>query len=121
MSDNKPLEDGVYVVSADVQQASRLQDEIGITADKFIDMGVSMSKEEIGKLLTQAIENNDHVSLVVKDGVTSLKRTERKVPKPRPVRIIPDSRLGRNEPCYCGSGNKYKKCCMRKPTLNLET
>ena len=21
---------------------------------------------------------------------------------------------GRNEPCYCGSGRKYKKCCIRK-------
>ena len=21
---------------------------------------------------------------------------------------------GRNEPCPCGSGKKYKKCCMRK-------
>ena len=20
--------------------------------------------------------------------------------------------LGRNEPCHCGSGKKYKKCCM---------
>lgn len=23
-------------------------------------------------------------------------------------------RLGRNEICYCGSGKKYKKCCMNK-------
>ncbi len=22
-------------------------------------------------------------------------------------------KLGRNEPCYCGSGKKYKKCCLR--------
>lgn len=22
--------------------------------------------------------------------------------------------LGRNEPCHCGSGKKYKKCCMEK-------
>jgi tetratricopeptide (TPR) repeat protein len=22
--------------------------------------------------------------------------------------------VGRNEPCYCGSGKKYKKCCLRK-------
>lgn len=22
--------------------------------------------------------------------------------------------LGRNEPCHCGSGKKYKKCCLRK-------
>ena len=24
------------------------------------------------------------------------------------------NRIGRNEPCPCGSGKKYKKCCMRK-------
>jgi hypothetical protein len=24
-------------------------------------------------------------------------------------------KVGRNEPCPCGSGNKYKKCCMKKP------
>ena len=23
-------------------------------------------------------------------------------------------RVGRNDPCPCGSGNKYKKCCLRK-------
>jgi len=22
--------------------------------------------------------------------------------------------IGRNEPCPCGSGKKYKKCCMKK-------
>ncbi len=25
-----------------------------------------------------------------------------------------DARIGRNEPCPCGSGKKYKSCCMRK-------
>lgn len=23
-------------------------------------------------------------------------------------------KLGRNDPCHCGSGNKYKKCCATK-------
>ena len=23
-------------------------------------------------------------------------------------------KLGRNDPCHCGSGNKYKKCCLPK-------
>ncbi len=27
---------------------------------------------------------------------------------------VPRNRLGRNDPCPCGSGNKYKRCCMRK-------
>ena len=25
-----------------------------------------------------------------------------------------DGRVGRNEPCPCGSGRKFKQCCMRK-------
>jgi len=23
-------------------------------------------------------------------------------------------KLGRNKPCWCGSGKKYKKCCLEK-------
>ena len=29
-------------------------------------------------------------------------------PKP----IMADPKVGRNDPCPCGSGKKYKKCCM---------
>ena len=28
----------------------------------------------------------------------------------RASRCAPDPKLGRNEPCWCGSGKKYKKC-----------
>ena len=28
---------------------------------------------------------------------------------PEPVKV--DKKIGRNEPCPCGSGKKYKKCC----------
>jgi len=34
-------------------------------------------------------------------------------PKAEPVRSRSQS-PGRNEPCSCGSGKKFKKCCMRK-------
>lgn len=27
--------------------------------------------------------------------------------------IRPDPKVGRNDPCPCGSGKKYKKCCAR--------
>ena len=33
--------------------------------------------------------------------------------KPKPVRRK-NKKIGRNEPCPCGSGKKYKKCCGRK-------
>ncbi|EMS77447.1 SEC-C metal-binding domain-containing protein [Desulfotignum phosphitoxidans] len=25
------------------------------------------------------------------------------------------TKIGRNQPCPCGSGEKYKKCCLNKP------
>jgi hypothetical protein len=33
--------------------------------------------------------------------------------KPKPI-VRPGSKIGRNDPCPCGSGKKYKKCCMGK-------
>jgi preprotein translocase subunit SecA len=35
--------------------------------------------------------------------------SERKI---EPIRNR-DEKVGRNEPCPCGSGKKYKQCCMR--------
>jgi len=28
--------------------------------------------------------------------------------------VINTAKIGRNEPCPCGSGKKYKKCCIKK-------
>jgi hypothetical protein len=30
------------------------------------------------------------------------------------VALFPSNSLGRNEPCHCGSGKKYKQCCLGK-------
>ncbi len=32
--------------------------------------------------------------------------------EPRPPAVNPLRQVGRNDPCPCGSGRKYKKCCM---------
>ena len=32
--------------------------------------------------------------------------------KQEPIRV--EKKIGRNDPCYCGSGKKYKKCCINK-------
>ncbi len=34
--------------------------------------------------------------------------------KPEPVRATAKEKLGRNEPCWCGSGKKYKQCHYRQ-------
>ena len=43
---------------------------------------------------------------------TSAVGTADSIVKPQPVRK--DKKVGPNDPCPCGSGKKYKKCCMQK-------
>ena len=33
---------------------------------------------------------------------------------PPASRPLPGPKVGRNDPCHCGSGKKYKKCCYLK-------
>lgn len=33
--------------------------------------------------------------------------------------VAPFARAGRNDPCPCGSGRKFKQCCQREPKLSL--
>ncbi len=40
-------------------------------------------------------------------------QTDRKI---EPIRNM-GKKVGRNEPCPCGSGKKYKQCCMRKAAV----
>lgn len=40
------------------------------------------------------------------------------LPKPEPKKIQAVSKdVARNKPCHCGSGKKYKKCCMLLPVI----
>ena len=59
---------------------------------------------------------------IVKDEGPTNRRARRMIPRsqgaPRTGPIVPRKRdqkkVGRNDPCPCGSGKKYKKCCMNK-------
>jgi preprotein translocase subunit SecA len=33
---------------------------------------------------------------------------------PSEPRMVAGAKIGRNDPCPCGSGKKYKKCCLLK-------
>ena len=54
---------------------------------------------------------------VTPERVQTAKPTEARmaVDGPRqPRRVKPSEKIGRNDPCPCGSGKKYKNCCMLK-------
>jgi uncharacterized protein YecA (UPF0149 family) len=35
-------------------------------------------------------------------------------PPLRSKQVVKSKNIGRNDPCPCGSGKKYKKCCLNK-------
>ena len=72
--------------------------------------------QEQARLAAQQAQQNQKLNVVFKreqvakptatsgDGTDSANRTVRKTAK---------QKVGRNDPCPCGSGKKYKKCCGR--------
>ena len=66
-------------------------------------------EKETGRIYTEAemkrmVLEGRHASDFVSMG---------KSPTAKQLRRNPQS-VGRNEPCGCGSGNKFKKCCLAK-------
>ena len=51
----------------------------------------------------------EHTIELDKSGPEDIKDLDILLNTPEPVRV--DKKTGRNEPCPCGSGMKYKKCC----------
>jgi preprotein translocase subunit SecA len=67
--------------------------------------------------LLQPVEEQERVQEIERrqrkqDLVLSLTGSETAPEAPKPV--IRGPKIGRNEPCPCGSGKKYKKCCELK-------
>jgi hypothetical protein len=59
---------------------------------------------------------------------TKPKPSPRTAPVPTQAAEKPQKKIGRNDPCPCGSGKKYKKCCLNKgneiatvPQINPDT
>ena len=94
------------------------------TADAMLGM-LALAEIVVGETnLSEAVVDKltRHAPELISDWVVTLYRwrTAKTKPSSKPVSIIeqaprplavPQRKVGRNEPCPCGSGKKYKKCC----------
>ncbi|GMB09114.1 preprotein translocase subunit SecA [Thermolongibacillus altinsuensis] len=72
---------------------------------------IAAIEEEVARYIMKAeIQNNLERQEVAKGEAVHPKEGEEKA-KRKPVRKAVD--IGRNDPCICGSGKKYKHCCGR--------
>ncbi len=69
--------------------------------------GVEVTEEEKGQLYLKMFDQlPDAVATLMEHA--GKRRHLRLVPQMAPLRV---EKIGRNDPCPCGSGKKYKKCC----------
>ncbi|MGH7041223.1 MAG: UPF0149 family protein [Acetobacteraceae bacterium] len=85
------------VVTELVEPLIRLTSEAG--AENDIDFGTEMDTDVLTFAAREAIVQGLPAT------IRALHRAVRQTP------LRPETRVGRNEPCPCGSGRKYKKCC----------
>lgn len=87
--------------------------------------GYGMFMEMVNRIKEGAVEKLYRVQLAKEEDFSSLVPTrqqrfflsrgeeESQTEKQQPVKRV-DNKTGRNEPCPCGSGKKYKKCCLQR-------
>ncbi len=80
-------------------------------SDQGVSIQANTNVDEIEDMLTGSREMMDAVRDVIanKGKIASPKKTKKKK-KPKTV-VNTQQDVGRNDPCPCGSGKKYKKCC----------
>ena len=77
--------------------------------DMFNAMTESICEETTRLMLTFQIRRQEDVER--KQTATITAENVGGDTKPKPKVIAKSEKVGRNDPCPCGSGKKYKKCC----------
>ncbi len=80
--------------------------------EMFQAMITAIREETIRRLFLVQLRSNQEVKREKVAKETSATGTPDGTVKQQPVRK--DRKVGPNDPCPCGSGKKYKKCCMHK-------
>lgn len=103
----------------DVHLTSQLNLNIQATLNEFTERGVSFeSFDQVNELLalimdmannTRIWENNGHTPNEI---MTKFERPNLRPLPDIPYQPIKKDKVGRNAPCPCGSGKKYKNCCL---------
>jgi len=79
--------------------------------DMFDDMTRQIRQDTVRMLLTVQVRTEDDTKREQKVKEVATNAGGDGTDKKRPVRKAASDKVGPNDPCPCGSGKKYKKCC----------
>jgi len=64
--------------------------------------------------MSAATTTPSDMTIADEEMTTPEKKPKRKPKMVHPRQLKKQPKIGRNDPCPCGSGQKYKKCCLIK-------
>ena len=103
-----------------IDQMSILKNEIGLRQYGQQDPIVAYKKEGFELFDVMVDEIQEDVCRIVLNSTITVERRAPVEPQYKPVEVIENGPVGqaksekttgRNDPCPCGSGKKYKNCC----------
>jgi uncharacterized protein YecA (UPF0149 family) len=99
------VEQMITQADLNIQEANAVSRQVNLPTTGMIMDGTTMSEEAEKKNENmQAALENDRIAQL-KAMMAARKQKVREYPK-----------IGRNDACYCGSGKKYKNCCLSTGT-----
>lgn len=78
------------------------------TLDDALDKKLLRTQEMIGGYIGHPLEELKHFERTDQESFDEIKRIMQRAK----LFTAKSPKIGRNEPCFCGSGKKYKKCCL---------
>ena len=83
----------------------------------FVAMIQAIREETVRRMFLVQLRTNQEVKREKVAKETGTAAATKSAVKKQPVRTAA-KKVGPNDPCPCGSGKKYKKCCMQKEKLD---
>ncbi|GKV69251.1 hypothetical protein NCCP2716_17490 [Sporosarcina sp. NCCP-2716] len=83
---------------------------------RLMDQAGPLAEESVNRIISAAVLVSNNVRLIENRGFTPQELHQLGIMHSAPqsgAPVQPSGKIGRNDPCPCGSGKKYKKCCGR--------
>jgi hypothetical protein len=112
-------------VADNIRLASSMEAPLDELLDEFLYLDIELSEQQIDGLLPLLVELRNNTRVWTNRGYTPVEMRSLFTPpaaslasRPMGTMLKPDfarnaaaPKVGRNDPCPCGSGKKHKKCC----------
>ena len=98
----------------DIQLVCSMEEPLNAIMEEFETRKIRLSKKQLNEVVPLVIQVNNTTRMWSNRGFTPDELSPKPSANAGSVVQFPaaSSKIGRNEPCPCGSGKKHKKCCL---------